>query len=49
MVDGVNVRPRQRPTDATTDRDRIAKVLTILHGAKSKSNLVMEIEQALVP
>jgi hypothetical protein len=33
---------------ATPDRDRIAKALAIISGAKDKSDLVREIEQALV-
>ena len=33
---------------ATPDRDRIAKALAIINGAKDKSDLVKEIEQALV-
>jgi integrase len=33
---------------ATSDRDRIAKALAIINGAKDKSDLVGEIEQALV-
>jgi integrase len=33
---------------ATSDRDRIAKALAIINGAKDKSDLVKEIEQALV-